>query len=80
MRPLGIELDAAACATRAAAGHETIQADVAAFQVTDVRRRARNHRLGALQVLSAAGTGIGRLVLDILAAAIPRHARRRGLP
>lgn len=28
LRPLGIELDAAACATRAAAGHLTVRADV----------------------------------------------------
>ena len=31
MAPVGIELDAAACATRAAAGHPTIRYDVADF-------------------------------------------------
>lgn len=35
-RPLGIELDADACATRDAAGHRTLQADVAALSPVDV--------------------------------------------
>jgi DNA (cytosine-5)-methyltransferase 1 len=70
---VGIELDTAACATRRAAGHETIQADVAAFPVEQLA----GHVTGCAgsppcKLYSAAGTGIGRLVIDVLAAAIPR--------
>lgn len=70
---VGIELDAAACATRAAAGHETIRADIAAFPVCQFCGRVTG-LIGSppCKLYSAAGTGIGRLVIDVLAAAIPR--------
>lgn len=70
---VGIELDAAACATRAAAGHRTIRANVAAFPVDRIAERVTGC-IGSppCKLYSAAGTGIGRLVIDLLAAAIPR--------
>jgi DNA (cytosine-5)-methyltransferase 1 len=73
IRPVGIELDAAACATRRAAGHLTIRADAAAFPLARLAGKVRGH-IGSppCKLYSAAGTGIGRLVLDVLAAAIPQ--------
>jgi DNA (cytosine-5)-methyltransferase 1 len=73
IRELGIEHDAAACETRAAAGHATIRADVAAFPLDRLAEKIAG-LIGSppCKLYSAAGTGIGRLVLDLLAAAIPR--------
>lgn len=70
---IGIELDAAACQTRAAAGHRTIRADVAAMPLHHLAGRVQ----GAIfsppcQAFSTAGTGAGRQVIDELAAAIGR--------
>lgn len=68
---VGIELDPAACATAAAAGHLTIRADVA--------RVPLNRFVGLVvgliasppcPMFSAAGNGAGRIVLDELAGAI----------
>lgn len=72
IHPLGIERDEAACATRRAAGHETLQADVAALEVATLA--AIRGLIGSppCKLYSAAGTGIGRLVIDVLAGAIPR--------
>ena len=73
--PVGIEWDAAACATRAAAGHLTIRADLATYRPY--------HRPGSVagywasppcQTFSTAGKGDGRDQLDDLAAVI--HAER----
>ena len=70
---IGIEWDAAACATRAAAGHRTIRADVATFPL--------DHLIGMIigailsppcQAFSTAGNGEGRDVIPDLAAAIRR--------
>ena len=73
IRELGIERDAAACETRAAAGHATVRADVAAFPLGRLAGKIAG-LIGSppCKLYSAAGTGIGRLVLDLLAAAIPR--------
>ena len=75
LTPVGIEWDAAACATRAAAGHLTIRADLATYRP--------HHRPGTVegywssppcQTFSSAGKGDGRDQLDDLAAVI--HAER----
>jgi len=75
LTPVGIEWDAAACATRAAAGHLTIRADLATYRP--------HHRPGTVdgywssppcQTFSTAGKGDGRDQLDDLAAVI--HAER----
>ena len=75
LEPVGIEWDAAACATRAAAGHLTIRADLATYRPY--------HRPGSVagywasppcQTFSTAGKGDGRDQLDDLAAVI--HAER----
>lgn len=75
LHPVGIEWDAAACATRAAAGHLTIRADLATYRP--------HHRPGSVegywssppcQTFSTAGKGDGRDQLDDLAAVI--HAER----
>ena len=71
MAPVGIELDAAACATRAAAGHLTIRADVAAFPVDQLARRVRG-LIGSppCTTFSAAGDHAGNALLELLAALI----------
>jgi DNA (cytosine-5)-methyltransferase 1 len=73
IREVGIEIDAAACSTRAAAGHLTVRADVATFPIEQLAGKVRGFSGSPpCKLYSAAGTGIGRLVLDVLAAAIPR--------
>ncbi len=70
---IGIELDPAACQTRAAAGHRTIRADVAAMPLHHLVGRVRGAILSPpCQAFSTAGTGAGRAVLDELSAAISR--------
>jgi DNA (cytosine-5)-methyltransferase 1 len=41
LRPVGVEFDTAACQTRAAAGHVTVQADVSAIPTARMRGRVR---------------------------------------
>ena len=87
LEPLtGIELDAAACLTRAAAGHRTIRADVARFPVEQLAGHVRGLVASApCTTFSGAGKRGGSHALEILAAAIGdqfagRHtlaARRR---
>lgn len=73
LRGLGIEWDAAACSTRAAAGHLTIRADVAALPLDRFVGRARGLIASPpCQSFSAAGRGAGRVVLDALCAAVRR--------
>jgi DNA (cytosine-5)-methyltransferase 1 len=68
---LGIELDAAACATRRAAGHLTIRANVAAFPVEQLAGRVRGLAGSPpCTTFSAAGLGAGVRVMEILALAI----------
>lgn len=68
---VGIEYDAQACATRRAAGHLTIRADVAAFPVEQLRRRVRgvifSPPCGGMSK-SGAKVGVGDLplVLELL--------------
>lgn len=68
---VGIELDAAACATRTAAGHRTIRADVAAFPVGQLAGNVRG-LIGSpvCTTFSAAGKRAGTAVLDVLEAMI----------
>src|SRR5690606_25930624 len=70
---IGIEWDAAACATRAAAGHRTIRADVAQHPLGHLVGRVDGAILSPpCQAFSTAGTGEGRDVTPELAAAIRR--------
>lgn len=64
----GIELDAAACATRAAAGHPTIRADVAAFPVARLAGKVTG-LIGSppCTVFSSAGDQAGQVLLPMLA-------------
>jgi hypothetical protein len=81
MRPLGIEWDPAACATRHAAGLWTLQADVGALNPTQVmRQHFTGEPLDGLiasppcQAFSMAGKGAGRDAMDIYLAQIRRMA------
>lgn len=70
IHPLGIELDTAACATRAAAGHQTIQDDVAAFnpeQLPPVRGLIGSP---PCTTFSAAGDQAGNAIIEQLASLI----------
>jgi DNA (cytosine-5)-methyltransferase 1 len=70
---VGIELDTAACLTRAAAGHRTIRADVAAFPLDHLVGLVEGAILSPpCQAFSTAGKGAGRDVLPDLADAIRR--------
>jgi DNA (cytosine-5)-methyltransferase 1 len=68
---IGIELDPWACATRRAAGHPVIRADVARCPLQHLAGRVEG-LIGSppCPTFSAAGKGAGRAVLDDLAAAI----------
>lgn len=73
---IGIEWDQAACATRAAAGHHTIRADVSAFVVEPLAGKVSGLIASPpCTKFSAAGKGFGRLVLDLLADGIRRMMR-----
>lgn len=59
---IGIEWDAAACATRAAAGHRTIRADVASFPLGRLVGKVEGIWLSPpCPTFSSAGNGSGRL-------------------
>ena len=83
LREVGIELDPWACATRAAAGHLTVRADVAAFPVRQFARRGeRPARRGAdlpppCGTFSAAGKGEGVGDLPLLHQALDDLAAGR---
>lgn len=73
IRDLGLEWDTAACATRRAAGHCTVQVDVSQF----VLRPLVGMVWGLLMsppctLFSDAGTRVGRLVLGVLAEGVRR--------
>lgn len=76
MADIGVEWDRAACLTRAAAGHLTVQADVAALPVTPMAGKVRG-LIGSppCTLFSSAGKGTGRLVLDVLGDGIVRLFR-----
>lgn len=68
---VGIELDAATCATRAAAGHLTIRADVAAFPVDRLAGRVTGGIFSPpCTTFSSAGNRAGNAVTDVLDASI----------
>lgn len=69
---LGIEWDEAACATREAAGHRTVKADIAVFDPLTLRGIRGLIASPPCTLFSQAGTGVGRSVLDLLADAIWR--------
>ena len=68
IREVGIEVDAAACATRRAAGHRTIRADVSSFPVEQLAGRTwgQSHS-PPCTTFSAAGDQAGNAVLEMLA-------------
>jgi DNA (cytosine-5)-methyltransferase 1 len=67
---VGIELDAAACATRAAAGHETIRADVATFDPGELGEVWGLIGSPPCTTFSAAGDQAGNAVMEHLATLI----------
>jgi len=69
---VGIEWDRAACATRAAAGHRTIRADVSRFVITPALASLVRGLIGSppCTTFSAAGDQAGNAVLELLAALI----------
>lgn len=72
LRLFGVDYDGPACATATAAGHHRVQADVTEHQ-TPAWARGRGHVSSpSCTLFSAAGTGIGRRVLDALAEGIRR--------
>jgi len=75
---IGLELDAAACATRAAAGHRTVRADVCSYPVERFAGAEGVVISPPCQAFSSAGNGEGRLFLGQLAADI--HAGRWDSP
>lgn len=78
---LGIELDPAACATRAAAGHHTIRADVTTWPLHPLAGRVAGLIASPpCQSFSTAGTGEGRRFLNELRADIDRGDYANGYP
>ena len=71
---IGLEWDAAACATRAAAGHPTVRTDIGTYPTAPFRGRVRG-LIGSppCPAFSAAGKGHGRDVLPEIVAAIHRQ-------
>ena len=66
---VGIELDAAACATRVAAGHRVIRADVSAFPVDHLAGKVWGQTHSPpCTTFSAAGDQAGNALLEMLAA------------
>jgi DNA (cytosine-5)-methyltransferase 1 len=68
---IGVELDPWACATRHAAGHHTVRADVARVPLSHLAGRVEG-LIGSppCPTFSAAGKGAGRAIVEELAAAI----------
>ena len=76
LREVGLEWSTAACQTRRAAGHATIQCDVAAYPVEPFTGKVKGATFSPpCTKFSAAGKGFGRLVLDLLADGIRRMMR-----
>jgi len=71
LRDLGLELDAAACATRRAAGHLAVQCDVSKFPVEQLAGKTWGQAHSPVcTTFSAAGNQAGNLVTAILAEGI----------
>jgi DNA (cytosine-5)-methyltransferase 1 len=68
---VGIEIDAAACATRAAAGHLTIRADISRYPAEALAGRVSGSAFSPVcTTFSAAGKRAGVAVLNVLDASI----------
>ncbi|MFE0727534.1 DNA cytosine methyltransferase [Streptomyces antibioticus] len=66
LRDIGIEIDPAACATRTAAGHTTIRADVAAYPTAPLRGKVAGLIASPpCQTFSAAGLRAGNDDMDL---------------
>lgn len=73
IRDIGLEWDTAACRTRQAAGHLTIQTDVATYPTRHMAHLVRGLIASPpCTLFSSAGKGTGRRVLDLLADGIRR--------
>ena len=76
LHDVGLEWDAAACKTRAAAKHLTIRVDVSSFVLTPLPGKIRGLIASPpCTLFSEGGTRIGRLVLGLLADGIRRLMR-----
>jgi DNA (cytosine-5)-methyltransferase 1 len=76
VRDIGLEWDTSACKTRRAAGHLTIQTDVAAYPTRHMAHLIRGLIASPpCTLFSSAGKGTGRRVLDLLADGIRRLFR-----
>jgi DNA (cytosine-5)-methyltransferase 1 len=76
LHDVGLEWDAAACRTRVAAGHLTIQCDVAQYPTAPLIAKTRGGIWSPpCTLFSSAGKGTGRLVLDVLGDGIVRLFR-----
>lgn len=74
LEPLGIELDDAACATRAAAGLRTLQADITTLDPLDFAPVRRLIFSPPCQAFSSAGDGEGRRAIGAYREAIRKMA------
>lgn len=76
LNEVGIEIDAAVCATRAAVGHATIRADVAAYPTKPLRGKVTG-QIGSppCQTFSAAGLRAGNTDLPLCHQALDDLAR-----
>ena len=72
LRFYGVDHDEAACETARAAGHEREQADVTEHESPEWARGRGYVSSPSCTLFSMAGNGIGRMVLDVLAAGIQR--------
>lgn len=79
IRPQGIEWDGAACATAEAAGHERVQADVAALEPLALGRTSGLIASPPCQGLSRAGKERGRLDLPAVLELVRQVQTRRDL-
>lgn len=76
LHDVGLEWDTAACKTRAAAGHATIQCDVSQYPVEPFIGKTKGLVFSPpCTLFSEGGTRIGRLVIGLLAEGIRRLMR-----
>ncbi|MFE0675568.1 DNA cytosine methyltransferase [Streptomyces sp. NPDC058867] len=77
LRDVGIEIDPSACATRTAAGHTTIRADVAAYPTAPLRGKVAGLIASPpCQTFSAAGLHAGTNDMDLCHQGLDDLARR----
>lgn len=78
LREIGLEWDAAACRTRAAAGHPTIRTDVAAYPTEPFKGRIKGKISSPpCQAWSRAGKGLGLIDQPLVHQAVEDLARGR---